>query len=117
MASSYTYVRPKNNYLFRYPTQISTLCPIPNNYVYLSTAKKIAYAIKNYPSRKSFYFDEWEDMRWIVAELMKELGFDDCVKGTVNWNEFTITYKNEKFTVSRNFASDLVWKSYDISKN
>jgi hypothetical protein len=56
-------------------------------------------------------------MRWIVAELMKELGFDDCEKGTVNRNEFTITYKNEKFTVSRNFASDLVWKSYDISKN
>lgn len=116
MTTSYTYVPRKNNNIFRYPTQISKISAIPNNYIYLSTAKKIAYAIKKYPSRKSFYFDEWEDLRWVVMELMKELGYEHCEKGMISWNEFTIKYKGEKFNVCRNYASDLVWKSYDISK-
>jgi len=117
MTTSYTYVRRKNNYLFRYPSQISKIAQIPNNYAYLSTAKKIAYAIKNYPSRKSFYFDDWEDLRWVVMQLINELGHDNCIKGKIGWNEFIIKYKDEEFNITRSFSSDLAWKSYDISKN
>ena len=116
MTTSYTYVSRKNNNLFQYPTGISKIRPFEDVYTFLSDAKKIAYAIKNYPARKSFYFDEWNDLNIIIKQLIKELGQENCSKSNIYFNEFTIIYKNEKFEVSRNFSSDLHWKTYDITK-
>lgn len=115
--TTYTYPRRNNSY-FRYPAKVITNTSniSPNSYIYYSTAKKIAYAIKNYPARRSFYFNDWEALKSVALMLAKELGDDSCTIDKVEWNEFNITYEGNTFNILRKTSSDLVWNTYEITK-
>jgi hypothetical protein len=115
--TTYTYPRRNNSY-FRYPAKVITNTSniSPNSYMYYSTAKKIAYAIKNYPARRSFYFNDWEALKTVALMLVKELGDDSCTIDKVEWNEFNITYEGNTFNILRKTSSDLVWNTYEITK-
>jgi len=113
--STYTYVHKKKNPLFRYSLKIKEY-PIDNNYRYLNTVNKIVYAIKNYPERKSFYFDTFEDIKVIANKVVHDLGNEAILDDKIYWNEFAIKYKGEYYEISRCVSSNLYWKTFEIKK-
>lgn len=106
MYSSYTYIKHK---------EITNKTSNLSKYPYLSTAKKIAYAIKKYPSHNYFCFDNWEDLNLVVFHLISELREGEII-GKIGWNEFTINYKNNNYKISRGFSNDLQMKFYEIER-
>jgi len=117
MSLTYTYVHNRNNKYFKYNYNTQNAMKIINdNFINLLTAHKIAYAIKNYPARKSFYFTNLENMENIAKDLIKELGKDNCEKITVYFNDIFITYLGNKFEITRNYSNIHQWNSYEIIK-
>ncbi len=114
--TTYTYPRRNNSY-FRYPEKITITDIISSNYIYYSTIKKIAYAIKNYPARRSLYFNDLEPIKKVASKLVNELDSDKTtIIGKIEWNEFNITYQGNTFNILRKTSSDFVWNIYEITK-
>jgi len=94
---------------------------ILNNF-YSSNAEKIAYIIMNFATveKKSFYFDEFEDISLIGSSVIKLL--DDKESSIISseknrFNEFFINYKKERFKVLRSCSpSDISWRTFGITK-
>jgi len=112
---SYTYVHQKRNTIFRYPHKIIQYPP-HDPYLDLNSAKKIVYAIKNYPARRSFYFSDWDNLKVIAHQVIWELQEDSSIEGNIGWNDFTVKFKGELYEINRKLSGDLSWKTFEISK-
>lgn len=116
MTNTYTYVSRRNSNYFRYTLNTANFNKFMfDNYTSLSIPQKIVFSIKNYPNRRSFYFNEWNNIKSIGKKVIEELGNDSKIIN-IYWNEFSIKYNNDIYEITRNFSSDLVWNSYEITK-
>jgi len=95
---------------------------IQNLYFY-SNAEKVANIIINFATieRKSFFFDEFEDISLIglsVIKLLDEKDSSFVLSERNRFNEIFITYKNERFRVLRSCSPrDINWRTYEIFKD
>lgn len=112
---SYTYVHQKRHSIFKYPHKITQYPPY-DPYFELNNAKKIVYAIKNYPARKSFYFSDWDDLKVVAHQVIWELQEDSTIVGKIGWNDFSIKFRDQVFEINRKLSSDLSWKTFEILK-
>lgn len=114
--SSYTYVHKRKNGMFKYPLEIKQTI-LNDSYYFFSIPRKLSYAIQNYPARKSFYFEDWDDIKIIANQVIRELNDESAsINGKIYWNEFSINYKGDIYEISRKMSQDLYWKTYEINK-
>ena len=87
--------------MFKYLLEVKQTI-LNDSYYFFSIPRKISYVILNYPARKSFYFEDWDDIKIITNQVIRECKDESAtINGRNYWNEFSINYKSDIYEISR----------------
>jgi len=62
--------------------------------------EKIGEIIKDYKEETEFFDEYWININ-IIVNKTKEILENDCEIKEINWNNFTIIYKNNQYFIDR----------------